>query len=53
MEKQNRINTRFERFTRVAEAAGGNQIVLTVYDALGLLTMDVYDRYIGLLTLVS
>jgi hypothetical protein len=52
-EKQNRIATRFERFTRIAEAAGGNQIVLTAYDALGLLTMDVYDRYIGLLTLVS
>jgi hypothetical protein len=53
VEKQNRINTRFDRFTNIAETAGGNQIVLTAYDALGLLTMDVYDRYIGLLTLLS
>lgn len=52
-EQQRLIRARFDNFTRIAETAGGNQVVLTAYDALGLLTMDVYDRYIGLLTLVE
>ena len=44
---------RFDTFTRIAQAAGGNQIVLTLYDALSLLSLEVYDRYLGLLTLLA
>lgn len=43
--------TRFERFTEIAEHAGGNQVVLTVYRALRLISLELYDRYVGLLTL--
>lgn len=46
-----RLDTRFENFTRVAEIAGGNQVVLTEFTALGLVTVELYDRYVGLLSL--
>lgn len=44
---------RFDRFTRVAEHAGGNQVVLTLYRALRLVSLELYDRYVGLLTLAQ
>ena len=44
---------RFNTFTRIAEVAGGNQVVLTEFSALGLVTVELYDRYMGLLTLVG
>ncbi len=47
-----RRESRFDGFTRIAEAAGGNQVVLTEFSALGLLTVELYDRYVGLLSLV-
>ncbi|NBF40336.1 MAG: hypothetical protein GVY14_07960 [Spirochaetes bacterium] len=50
--KQN-VETRFERFTHIAEAAGGNQVVLTEFSALGLITVELYDRYAGLLSLAE
>lgn len=50
--KQN-VDSRFERFTRIAEVAGGNQVVLTEFSALGLITVELYDRYVGLLSLAE
>lgn len=47
-----RRESRFDQFTRVAEIAGGNQVVLTEFAALGLVTVEIYDRYVGLLSLV-
>jgi len=47
------VDTRFERFTRIAEVAGGNQVVLTEFSALGLITVELYDRYVGLLSLAE
>lgn len=49
---QKRREGRFSDFTRIAEIAGGNQVVLTEFDALGLVTVEIYDRYVGLLSLV-
>lgn len=46
-------STRFERFTEIAEHAKGNQVVLTVYRALRLISLELYDRYVGLLTLAG
>jgi len=43
---------RFSDFTRIAEIAGGNQVVLTEFAVLGLVTVEIYDRYVGLLSLV-
>lgn len=47
------VTRRLDTFTSIAEAAGGNQIVLTVYPVLGLLSLELYDRYLGLLTLLD
>jgi len=44
---------RFAQFTRIAEEAGGNQVVLTEFLAIGLVTVELYDRYVGLLSLVE
>lgn len=52
-ELQQALDRRFDRFTALAETAGGNQIVLTLFPALALVNLEVYDRYLGLLTLVS
>jgi hypothetical protein len=43
----------FETFTGIAEEAGGNQIVLRLYEFLKLLSVEVYDRYMGRLTLAD
>ena len=43
----------FDTFTRIAETAGGNQIIIRVYEMLKLLSVEVYDRYLGLLTLAT
>lgn len=49
---QERREGRFADFTRIAELAGGNQVVLTEFAVLGLVTVEVYDRYVGLLSLI-
>jgi hypothetical protein len=48
---QDRREKRFRDFTRIAETAGGNQVVLTEFAALGLVGVELYDRYVGLLSL--
>ena len=48
-----RVDARFDDFTRVAETAGGSQVVLTEFTALGLVTVELYDRYVGLLSLAG
>lgn len=42
-----------EQFTRVAEACGGNQLILNIYDLLNMVSFEVYDRYMGMLTLAN
>jgi len=37
----------------VAEVSGGNQIILNVFDFLKIITVETYDRYMGLLTIAS
>ncbi len=46
------IEERFAAFTAVTEEAGGNQVVVTLFSALSLVSLEVYDRYLGLLTLL-
>ena len=43
----------FEIFTKFANSCGGNQIILNVFDFLKIITVETYDRYMGLLTLAS
>ena len=43
----------FYKFTEIAEACGGNQIIINVYELLNLVSFEVYDRYNGLLTLAT
>jgi hypothetical protein len=40
-------------FTALARAAGGNQIVMNIDRALRFVAVEVYDRYLGLLSLAS
>jgi hypothetical protein len=40
-------------FTEIAQAAGGNQILLAVDELAGLVSVECYDRYVGLLTLAT
>ena len=46
---QQKTEGRFNTFIRIAKVAGGNQVVLTEFSALGLVTVELYDRYMGLL----
>ncbi|TGL59389.1 VWA domain-containing protein [Leptospira ognonensis] len=41
----------YGNFMKVAEACGGNLIILDIYDFLNLVSIEVYDRYMGQLTL--
>ena len=43
----------FEIFTKFANSCGGNQIILNVFDFLKIITVETYDRYMGLLTIAS
>ncbi len=43
----------FEIFTKFANSCGGNQIILNVFDFLKIITVETYDRYMGLLTLAT
>lgn len=42
-----------ETFTSIADACNGNQIILTVDPALKLVMAEVFDRYLGLMTLAE
>jgi hypothetical protein len=51
-ELDRRRERRFDTFTRIAEVAGGNQVILTEFSALGLVSVELYDRYVGVLSFV-
>ncbi len=52
-ELEQRKNRFYQTFTRIAETAGGNQIIVRIYEYLKLISVEVYDRYLGLLTLAD
>jgi len=41
---------RLRQATDIAEAARGGQLILTWYPVFGLVALDIYERYLGLLT---
>jgi hypothetical protein len=41
----------YEIFTEVAHACGGNQIMISIYELMSLISVEVYDYYMGKLTL--
>lgn len=47
----NKINRIFGEFTEIAEAAGGNQVIVKINSLIKLVSVECYDRYMGLLTL--
>ncbi|MBP7281726.1 MAG: VWA domain-containing protein [Leptospiraceae bacterium] len=40
----------YETFTEVAHACGGNQIIINIFELMGLIAVEVYDHYMGLIT---
>lgn len=43
----------FDEFTRIAETCGGNQIIVRINELVSLISIECYDRYIGMLTLAT
>lgn len=43
----------YEDFTEIAEVCGGNQIILGINELIPLVSVECYDRYLGLLTLAE
>lgn len=43
----------FSTFTRIAEIAGGNQIIIKINELIKILSIECYDRYVGMLTLAT
>ena len=43
----------FSEFTEIAEVCGGNQIILKINKFINLVSVECYDRYMGLLTLAT
>ncbi len=41
----------YEIFTEVAHACGGNQVIINIYELMSLISVEVYDHYMGSLTL--
>jgi hypothetical protein len=52
-ELEERKNKFYQTFTRIAESAGGNQIIVRIYEYMKLISVEVYDRYLGLLTIAE
>lgn len=50
-EWKNKKAEMYEIFTEVAHACGGNQIIVSLYELANLISVEVYDRYMGNLTL--
>ncbi|MDH5656589.1 MAG: hypothetical protein OEZ34_11805 [Spirochaetia bacterium] len=46
-------NQKFDRFTDFADMVNGNQIVIKEEEALSAFAIDVYDRYMGILTVAD
>ena len=43
----------YKNFTEIAETCGGNQIILRVNELMRIVSVECYDRYLGLLTLAT
>ncbi len=43
----------YKGFTEIAETCGGNQIILRVNELMRIVSVECYDRYLGLLTLAT
>lgn len=43
----------FKDFTDIAEAAGGNQIIVKINSLVKMVSVECYDRYMGLLSLAE
>ena len=43
----------YRDFTEIAETCGGNQIILKVNELMKIVSVECYDRYLGLLTLAT
>ncbi len=50
-ELDNKMKQVFSDFTGIASACGGNQIILRINSLLKIVTVECYDRYLGLLSL--
>jgi hypothetical protein len=42
-----------ERFTKIAEACGGNQVIIKINELVKIVSVECYDRYLGMLTLAT
>ncbi|MGL1892641.1 MAG: VWA domain-containing protein [Spirochaetaceae bacterium] len=49
-ELDNKIKGLYSDFSEIATACGGNQIILKVNQLLKIVTVECYDRYLGILT---
>ncbi len=45
-----KLNRIFDEFTEIAEAAGGNQVIVKINSLMKMISIECYDRYMGLLT---
>lgn len=52
-ELDEKLKRLFSGFTEIAETCGGNQIILKINELLSIVTVECYDKYLGLLTLMS
>ena len=52
-ELEERTKRIFEKFTELALASGGNQILPKINELTRLISVECYDRYLGLLTLAT
>ncbi len=50
-ELDNKMKRVFNDFTGIAAACGGNQIIMRINSLLKIVTVECYDRYLGLLSL--
>ena len=50
-EYRDHINSVKNKFTALAQAAGGNQIILNIDQALGIVAVETFDRWLGLLSM--
>jgi hypothetical protein len=43
----------YHEFTEIAEACGGNQVIIRINELIRIVSVECYDRYMGLLTLAT
>ncbi len=49
----NKMKGIYKDFTKIAENCGGNQIILKINELIRIVSIECYDRYLGLLTLAT